>query len=108
MSDENIVISKKEYEILIDSQMKLQALENGGVDNWEWYSDSLEEYNNAKERKEIEKKWHNIIDETIDDCLSAIAQSMYEPSERGAGWAFGDEEILSAKKQIVNKIINYL
>ena len=46
-----IQITEKEYEILIDSQMKLQALENGGVDNWEWYSDSLEEYNNAKERK---------------------------------------------------------
>ena len=30
---------------LID-KFKLQALENGGVDNWDWYGDAMEEAEN--------------------------------------------------------------
>lgn len=35
---------KKEYEELMDRNRKLSALEAGGVDNWEWYSESLSQY----------------------------------------------------------------
>lgn len=34
---------EKLKELLIDSN-KLAALENGGVDNWSWYSDSLKDF----------------------------------------------------------------
>lgn len=37
-------ISKREYEELLDRDKKLSALEVGGVDNWEWYSESLAQY----------------------------------------------------------------
>ena len=37
-------ISKKEYEELLHRNEVLNALEAGGVDNWEWYSDSLKQY----------------------------------------------------------------
>lgn len=40
----NRTISKKEYEELMDRNRKLSALEAGGVDNWEWYSESLSRY----------------------------------------------------------------
>ena len=40
----NKTISKEEYEDLLDRDRKLSALEAGGVDNWEWYSDSLAQY----------------------------------------------------------------
>ncbi len=40
----NKSISKKEYEELLDRNRKLSALEAGGVDNWEWYSESLAQY----------------------------------------------------------------
>lgn len=33
----NHTISKEEYEELLDRDRTLTALENGGVDNWEWY-----------------------------------------------------------------------
>ena len=39
-------ISKKEYEELLDRDRKLSALEAGGVDNWEWYGESLSQYYN--------------------------------------------------------------
>ena len=37
-------IKKSEYEELIKDSFKLQCLENGGVDNWQWYSESLTEW----------------------------------------------------------------
>jgi hypothetical protein len=37
-----ITITTKEYEGLLEDQKILQALYAGGVDNWEWYSESLE------------------------------------------------------------------
>lgn len=49
MSEEMITITKEEYDRLVDRNNKLCALENGGVDNWEWYSESLQEYWNSKE-----------------------------------------------------------
>lgn len=43
-------------ELLHDS-MKLAALENGGVDNWEWYGASIHEFEeNNGELYELAKK----------------------------------------------------
>ena len=66
------------------AEAKLQALENGGVDNWEWYSDSLEEYNKTIQ---IEEDREDFAKEIIE----ALGALIYEPSERGAGYAFHDE-----------------
>ena len=42
MTEENTVtISKKVYEDLCRDSRILAALEAGGVDNWEWYSEAL-------------------------------------------------------------------
>lgn len=38
-----VKISEKRLKELERAAAKLQALENGGVDNWEWYSESLKE-----------------------------------------------------------------
>ena len=35
-------VSNKEYEKLLERDRVLSALEDGGVDNWEWYSESLD------------------------------------------------------------------
>lgn len=37
-----ITITRKEYDELLEDSKILQALYAGGVDNWEWYDDSLE------------------------------------------------------------------
>ena len=42
MEDEEMVtITKKVYDQLCADSEKLTALESGGVDNWEWYWESL-------------------------------------------------------------------
>ena len=38
------LVEEKELLELLEAYNKLQALENGGVDNWEWYGASLEEF----------------------------------------------------------------
>jgi hypothetical protein len=38
---ETVTISKTEYDQLIEDQLILQALYAGGVDNWDWYDESL-------------------------------------------------------------------
>ena len=50
--EEEITITLKEYQDLLDAQFKLQCLENMGVDNWPGYEDAMEEY--------YEKENHNL------------------------------------------------
>lgn len=38
------LIEEKELILLLESYNRLQALENGGVDNWEWYGASLGDF----------------------------------------------------------------
>lgn len=38
---DTVVISRKAYEKLLDSHRKLTALEQAGVDNWEWYGEVM-------------------------------------------------------------------
>lgn len=45
MDEELLSIHKVRLEELKDAERLLIALENAGVDNWEGYSDAMEEYN---------------------------------------------------------------
>lgn len=45
--DEHITISMKVYKQLLRDSRVLEALEAGGVENWEWYNASLEDYRDA-------------------------------------------------------------
>ena len=40
--EDTVDVPLKEYKELIRDQKVLRALEAGGVDDWEWYSESLE------------------------------------------------------------------
>ena len=74
-------ISEKRLRALERAESKLNALEAGGVDNWDNYDDSLEEYraeNELEERRE----------ELIGDLEEVFGTGAYEPSERGGGIAF--------------------
>jgi hypothetical protein len=43
LGEETVTIPKEEYEDLIRSKKILDALYAGGVDNWDWYGQSLED-----------------------------------------------------------------
>lgn len=42
--DDEVTITLEEYQHLLKRDEQLSALEQGGVDNWEWYSQSLQDY----------------------------------------------------------------
>lgn len=49
---ETVTISRKMYEKLYKGSEKLAALESGGVNNWEWYGESLQQYIKDNELRE--------------------------------------------------------
>jgi len=82
-------LSEKRMKELLRSEAKLNALEAGGVDNWEWYGESLKEYHAENELEER-------LEALLDDLECVFGESAYEPSERGAGIAFTDDLAASA------------
>lgn len=44
-----VSLSKDEYDELLDAADRYYALRNGGVDNWEWYDNAMEDYFDAKD-----------------------------------------------------------
>ncbi len=44
MREETVTISKKEHDLLLDSQIFLDCLESMGVDNWGGYDEAVKEY----------------------------------------------------------------
>ena len=91
-------MDKKRLEVLLDKESILDALEAGGVDNWDNYDDSLEPY---REKKEKDKQ----IQEAFEDMLGVLGQGCFEPSERGAGCAFREETEVEAF-EIFSRIVN--
>ena len=47
-------VSASELRELIHDSMKLCALESGGVDNWEWYGASIQEFLSSNREEGIE------------------------------------------------------
>jgi hypothetical protein len=52
------IISKDQLQEYIKAYLELAALENGGVDNWEWYGESF--YNYAEEEGFNKEKHEDI------------------------------------------------
>lgn len=48
-----VKITKRYLKDLERAQAKLQALEAGGVDNWEWYSESLKGFRQEEETEAL-------------------------------------------------------
>lgn len=47
-----VTITEEEYKSLLQSARELQALESGGVDNWEWYGEAMENVWKNEEEEE--------------------------------------------------------
>lgn len=44
-----ITIPKKRFVELLEAERKLMCLEHGGVDNWDWYGDAMQELESLNE-----------------------------------------------------------
>ena len=60
MNEKEVKITLKEYKRLLKKQAELNMLERGGVDNWEWYGESLNpEYSTGESLDEVEEEIDN-------------------------------------------------
>jgi hypothetical protein len=78
-------ISEQRLRQLERAERKLNALESGGVDNWEWYSESLKDYFKEEELAEL-----------LDDSTQQLEEDLFSepdfwnveiPSVREAGYS---------------------
>lgn len=66
-------------------EMKMRALEAGGVDNWDFYGEALTKYH--EEIKNEDK-----IEEAFNDILESLCSAIEEPAGRGCGYGFRPKE----------------
>lgn len=93
-------IPSKRLKALERTEAKLNALEAGGVDNWEGYDISLEGY---CAENELEENRNNLLDE----LEVVFGECAYEPSERGAGIAFTEAARDSALRILDKLNVNF-
>ena len=62
-------VSREELLELLEARNRLAALESGGVDNWDWYSDSFHDYlkEDYENNREVYAKKFNINPEDEDE-----------------------------------------
>ena len=60
-------ISETDLRRLLTDAYRFQALECGGVDNWEWYSEAFHDF--VEECSKDEEKEYEDIDEIAEDSL---------------------------------------
>lgn len=70
-----IAMPANEYISLLADSMKLCALESGGVDNWNWYGESIQDFFetaiNEYDQESLNSwvKAHKAVDETVEEYL---------------------------------------
>ncbi len=50
-----IQLTEEEYKKLRKASLKLQALEQNGVDNWDWYGSAMDTYQEFLEAEDLEE-----------------------------------------------------
>lgn len=97
---DKVTISASEYKKMQRDIAKLNALEAGGVDNWEWYGESLTEWHKENHKEEL---LDMLIDELNDIMVEAEVD---QPAGPGCGYAITFDEDLV--KKLVLKFVNDL
>lgn len=90
------VISDERLADLEKQERKLNALESGGVDNWDGYDFALEEI-----RKEDAKD--EFLYTIADEIMGILGEDINEPAGRGAGFGFtpnADDKVVKYLKTL--------
>lgn len=95
-----IHLTQEEYIELLQAQEKLKCLEVGGVDNWEFYYEVMENYVDPAELIKIEAQAKEIL-----DFLSSYADVEQDPAGPGTGYKVDfDDEAEEAITRMLVKI----
>lgn len=85
----NIVLTETEFKNIYRGYLKYLALQGGGVDNWEWYSESLGDFlrdcylENHPDRTEedFNQSWYYDFDVVIEEDLKKGEFTIQEVDE---------------------------
>ncbi|MDB4507362.1 hypothetical protein N9064_00570 [bacterium] len=86
-----VKITKEEYARLLKVDRKMDCLEAGGVDDWEWYGVSLEKFYQEEEREEN-------IAKLCEEIMEIICGEVDEPAGCGCGYGIteaGQDQVQS-------------
>lgn len=76
-----VMIDSKTLKELQLAQSKLNALEAGGVDNWEWYDESLKSWHKENDYEEA-------LEQFIDNLNDVLAEAeVDQPAGSGCGYS---------------------
>lgn len=98
----SVMIDSEKLKELQLAQSKLNALEAGGVDNWEWYDESLESWHKENEYEEA-------LEQFIDNLNDILAEAeVDQPAGSGCGYSItisesGEEFLKGLIKDIVKQ-----
>lgn len=92
-----IQIDSNRLKELERKEAKLDALEAGGVDNWEGYDFSLEEYRATIQKEED-------AEEVLDSLLEILCLGVEEPAGIGCGYGFRSDAQEQALKLLLTKL----
>lgn len=79
--EDTVTISKDEYVELLRASIILTALEEGGVDNWEWYGASIHDFVKDSAQYYMDKYEEKFLnwacenkdsDQTVDDFIEEM------------------------------------
>lgn len=59
--DQKVQISVRDYIRMLNNTNLYEALNNGGVDNWEWFEDSLNDFEEIETEEDIKKAVKGIL-----------------------------------------------
>lgn len=76
-------ITDERLKELEDAEEKLNALEIGGVDNWDGYDFAMEPIRRAKER-------YDALDTIAGEIVDEISEHVEEPAGQGCGYGVRD------------------
>ena len=82
-------LSRARLEELFDAEAKLQALEAGGVDNWNGIDSALERYWAAKQHQD------NRTDLVV-KIMEVLSEGIIEPAGSGCGYGFNEDVEVAA------------
>ena len=69
LANGNYELTRDELKVYLEGYHKNKALEHGGVDNWDWYGDSLYDYceDERKETGNEDYDIENLVKDIIDN-----------------------------------------
>lgn len=90
-------ISKERLAELEDVEEKMNCLEAGGVDNWEFFGLSLKKYWEKKDRAELLKTKYT-------ELLEILCGGIIQPAGSGCGFGFADNVLEEGERLFIKTI----